>query len=217
MVLVIEQSRSFCDGRMVTMIGKLFSNPKWMALGALGIILIALLGWAGWRILSLRTDPQPTPRPVVFTYCGADLEEICVLSFGRDGNGDTVINLFVPEKGFLAFYLKVIRLNGESLFECHVNDALPESVYCIGDAVNLEERLEISVISEEGDTLLATGRFTVTGILIASASALDQPSTVSTSTPKPRATPTKTGTPTSKTPDPGTTLTPSYPNYPSYP
>lgn len=201
------------------MTGKLFSNPKWMALGALGIILIALLGWAGWRILSLRTDPQPTPRPVVFTYCGADLEEICVLSFGRDGNGDTVINLFVPEKEFPAFYLKVIRLNGESLFECHVNEALPESVYCLGDAVNLEERLEISVISEDGDTLLATGRFTVTGILIASAFVTDQPQISDISTPQPRtnSTSTQTRTPASETPKFKTTLTPSYPSSPSYP
>lgn len=105
-------------------------------------------------------------QPNVFNYCGARLTSLCVVSFGRDAFGDTVINLYVPQKTYPDFYLKVIRVSSESRYDCEMNKTVKTSIYCSGNAINLGEGFEIRLLSERDDRLLAQGTFTLTAFLV---------------------------------------------------
>jgi len=211
---------------------KKLSAPRSLLFLLAGLAVLSLLGWLGWKVNQLRQPVDPTAEPILFEYCGADLVDFCVLSFGRDGDGNTIVNLFVPEKKFSAFYLNVIKATGESRFECDKSEDEPTSVYCIGGPVNLNERIEIRLLSKRGDQTLARGRFTITAFLISAPVSESQP----TETGTPEAGITVIETPTSgiifqgqagsgvsspadkNEPTPTPSVTPtvsaSYPNYP---
>ncbi len=174
---------------------KRLNEPRKLIFILAGLVTLLLLGWVGWKVNQLQQPATPVAEPVQFEYCGADLESLCVLSFGRDGDGNTIINLFVPERKFPAFYLNVIKTAGESRFECDKNKDVRTSVYCIGSPVSLNERIEIRLLSKKEDQLLAHGRFTITAFLL--------------SAPVSEAQPTDSGTPEAgiaifETPTPGT-------------
>lgn len=158
----------FHDGRILSMIQKLFAERKTTLLLLAGLIFIALLVVFIWRMSSLvRTEPEATPRLVYqFGYCGAEMDELCILSFGRDAEGNTVVNLFVPERDFPDFYLIAGRVTGEYLFECSRNKDVPTSVYCVGAALNLGERVTFSMYALENDRLLASGGLILKAFLI---------------------------------------------------
>jgi hypothetical protein len=149
---------------MVMMVGKFFSDPKRVALIAIAAVVVAFVCFVvfaglGWNAFSNRKPPEATTEPVSFGYCGAQLAELCVVSFGRDVFGDTVINLYVPLRRYPVFYLNVIRRSGESRYECTWNKDDKSSVYCVGDAMNLGEGFEIQMYAKEDDRLLAQGSF----------------------------------------------------------
>jgi hypothetical protein len=97
---------------------------------------------------------------------------------------------------------------------CIRNEEAPTSVLCMGDVIHLNERVEIRVMSTEDYSLLASGTFTLTAILISSQTwdlRTPQPATPVSETP--------TGTPPTPTRTripPTATSTPSV-SYPSYP
>jgi hypothetical protein len=153
---------------MVIMLQKFVSN-KWIVAAVIGTMLFALLTVFVWRILLLaQTEPDVAARSSVLRigYCGAELTELCILSFGRDADGNTVVNLFVPERDFPDFYLIASRVTGEYLFECSRSRNVPTSVYCVGSALNLGERVEFSVFAQEDDRLLAKGGLILKAFLI---------------------------------------------------
>jgi hypothetical protein len=153
---------------MVIMLQKFVSN-KWIVAAVIGTMLFALLTVFVWRILSLaQTEPDVAARLSVLRigYCGAELTELCILSFGRDADGNTVVNLFVPERDFPDFYLIASRVTGEYLFECSRSGNVPTSVYCVGSALNLGERVEFSVFAQVDDHLLAKGGLILKAFLI---------------------------------------------------
>jgi hypothetical protein len=176
-----------------------------------GITIFALFGAALWQIVSSvsQTAEATVEPPLSFGYCGAELTELCILSFGRDADGNAIINFFVPERDFPDFYLKISRFNGESVYVCVRSEEVPTSVICMGDVINLNERIEISIMSIEDYRLLARGRFTLTAILISSQAGISVPvfptqATSGTFLPG--------GTNESITPTPAATI--SYPSYP---
>ncbi len=146
------------------------SKWKWLILALAGIVLMIclfLLAGLGWTVFRPQEEmPAPTVQPDVFQYCGARLTSLCVVSFGRDAFGDTVINLYVPQKTYPNFYLMVLRASGESRYACEINKAVKTSAYCSGDAINLGEGFEIQLLAELDDRLLAQGTFTLTAFLI---------------------------------------------------
>lgn len=203
------------------------SKWKWLILAFAGIFLVLCLflftgvGWAVFR--SQETTPTLTREPEAFNYCGAQLTSLCVVSFGRDAFGNTIINLYVPEDTYAPFYLNVIRTSGESRFDCVVNKKVDTSVYCTGTPINLGEGFEIQVIAERNGNLMAQGTFVLTAYLVTTQSAeetaIEKAATEATATLETQATstpfssnsrPSSTSTPT-QTPTPST---PSYPNYP---
>lgn len=210
------------------MLSKLTSNQK-MLLGISGLILLIGIPICIASILLIKSQlvPQPTSVPILdITYCGANPQDICVYSFGRDGAGDTIITLFLP-KDLQDFYLKINKISGEALYECEKNKVIENSAYCIGEALLLGEQIEITILSIDGDIPIAYGKFAVTAILISSqnqdSSSLpaQTPSPVSatktfTLTPTPNSSypneTDNTSTPTNES-DASTSST-SYPNYP---
>lgn len=200
-IKALYENLNFCGGRIFFMFSKLTSNQKAL-LGISGFILLIGIPICIASILFLNSQrtSQPTPTPILnITYCGANPQEICVYSFGRDGTGDTIINLFLP-KDFPDFYLKINKTSGEARYECEKNDDVQTSAYCIGEAILLGEQIEITILSIDGDIPIALGKFAVTAILISSQPQDSQPPPSRTSTPV-SATQTFTLTPASSYPN----------------
>lgn len=183
--------------------------------------MLALLALT-WRIVSLQqAASEVTAEPVLkIGYCGAEPDELCILSFGRDSEEKLVVNLFAPVRRFPDFYLKIKRLTGESIYECEKDKEVRTSVFCYGEMVNLQEKIEISLIAKEDEHLIAAGDFILKALLISEPvlaeksdgtstpeSIVDETPTASEFFSAPAATPTRTPT---QTPDA------SYPNS-SYP
>jgi len=140
----------------------------WMLLAGGGIL--ALIALVAVRSLLYREPPdEPRQEPdVKVGYCGAELSELCILSFGRDAEGNALIDLFVPEEDFPDFYLKIYRAVGDSRYECSVLEGVPSRVTCVGPALNLNEQIEVELVSLADDRPLAIGRFLIKAFLIAS-------------------------------------------------
>jgi hypothetical protein len=138
-----------------------------LILSMAGLTVAMLFGAALWQVLPVVSHPAdgvPAEPLLRFGYCGADLQELCLLSFGRDANGNASLNLHVPDDDFPEIYLRINRPNGESVYVCLKEKA--GSVLCTGDVIHLNERVEIRVHSAEDFQLLAEGTFTVNAILI---------------------------------------------------
>ena len=210
------------------MLSKFSTKQKTLALAIAGIFII---GWVFLfanvvRFAVNQFTPDPTHEPPIeITYCGAIPEGICILSFGRDGSGDTIINLFVAPTDFPDFYLKVNKTSGEVIYECEKNEDVETSIYCIGEPVLLGEQVEITIFSIDGDIPIAYGKFAVTAILVVSPNEGSQSFSSQTetvdSTIQPIATQIETETPTppiatfeTESPTPAITPSVSYPNYP---
>jgi len=131
----------------------------------LGVIILILALWWGGSFFTKKQEKtfEPVTR---LRYCGAELEELCILSFGRDVDENLVINLYVPDKDFPDFRLSVKRRTGESEYECEKFAEVPTSVYCYGEMISLQERLEIRLVSIEDESLLAYGNLTLEAILV---------------------------------------------------
>ena len=155
---------------MVMMLKKIFSDPKRVViLVAIAILVLfvcaAVLIFGGWSLFN-QSEPASTVEPVSFGYCGAEFTDLCVVSFGRDALGGTVINLYVPIKEYPVFYLNIVRQSGEQRFICEWNKDVRTSVYCVGPSLNLGEGFKIQIFSEKGNIFLAEGEFTLTAFRV---------------------------------------------------
>ncbi len=156
-------------GRIFDMFEKFFASRKSVFLVLGGVIVLALLSW---RVIAVvQALSKTAEEPVLkIRYCGAEPEELCVLSFGRDAEEKFVVNLFVPEGDFPQFYVKIERAAGEGVYECVRNEEVQTSVYCLGDMVGLLEKMEVNLYSLEDDHLFAAGSFTLEAVLVFSQS-----------------------------------------------
>ena len=209
------------NGRIFIMLKNLFDSRKTILFISAGVIVFVLLAVV-WRIVSLqkaasKVDVEPVLK---IGYCGAEPEELCVLSFGRDVDENMFVSIFVPDRKFPDFNVRVKRIAGESVYECERNKEVPTNVFCYGDMVNLQEKMEVSLIATSDERLIAAGDFILKALLISDL-ALDKKSDgTSTSEPIVNETPTTPeffGAPVA-TPVRIPTKTPdaSYPN-PQYP
>jgi hypothetical protein len=193
-----------------------YFGPRKTLLFILAGVIILVLLLLVWRIVSLqKAASEAVSEPVLkIGYCGAEPEELCVLSFGRDVDGNMVVNIFVPDRKFPDFYLKIKRTVGESVYECENDKEVSTNVYCYGDMVNLQERMVVSLISKLDEHLIAVGDFTLKAILIseplmveradggsAPESTVNETPTASTFFDLPTATATPTKTPVTSYPD----------------
>ncbi len=166
------------------MLQQYFGSRKTILFILAGVIVLVLLA-VTWRIVSLQKAASEVDfEPVLkIGYCGAEPDELCVLSFGRDAEEKLVLNLFAPVRRFPDFYLKIKRLTGESIYECERDKEVRTSVYCYGEMVNLQEKIEISLVAKEDDHVLAVGQFTLKALLISEPSLAKESD--GTSTPEP--------------------------------
>jgi hypothetical protein len=152
---------------MYKSLSSISTSSKWLLLGIVVIILLAVAagGWTTLRWVSSEAVIDPILK---ISYCGADPEALCVLSFGRDLDEHMIINLFVPDRKFPEFYLKIKRAAAESIYMCVKNSEVPTSVYCSGELIGLQEKMEINLISKEDDHLMAAGKLTLLAVLLSS-------------------------------------------------
>lgn len=144
-----------------------FGSRKTVLFILAGVVALALLLLV-WRIISLqKAASEAAPVQVIkIGYCGAEPEELCVLSFGRDAEENMVVNLFVPDRKFPEFYLKIQRVAGENVYECEKDKEVRTSVFCYGNMVNLQEKMQVSLFAKSDERLLAAGDFILKAILV---------------------------------------------------
>ena len=186
---------------MLNYLTRVRMSYKLIALCASLVVLYVLVGQLVLdRILSSESVPVSK-----IGYCGAVSEGLCIFSFGRDLEGNMVISLFVPDRDFPEFYLQVKRAAVDSRYECYKNGEVPTNVYCVGDPIALQEKMEVSLVSIEDEQVLAAGNFILESVRLSPTQVFELPTatgTLATSTPSP--------TPSRRTPTP-TLTSPAYP------
>jgi hypothetical protein len=197
------------------MLSKLTSNQKIL------LILLALILLIGISICiasvffftPASTTEEPTSGSyLTIQYCGSNPKELCLLNFGRDGYGNAIIHVFIPNDEFPEFYLRIIRATDEIIYVCIKNEGAA-TIVCKGDALLLGERVEIYITSAESHQIIARGIFIIKAIYILPPEAEDNEAP---QTNLPTASPTSTSV-LNQTPSNGTpTSTPDV-SYPSYP
>ena len=216
---IISASGYSCGGRIFS-VTEFTSKQRLLIFVLAGIfifICLTLLAGLGWTAFRLQeATPTVTPEPDVFNYCGAQLTSLCVVSFGRDVFGNTIINLYVPEDEYAPFYLNVTRASGEGRYDCVTSKKISTSVYCTGNAINLGEGFEMQLVAERNGNIMAQGTFVLTAYLVTNQSAGGEEALEETATLSPssgEATPALGGA--NPIPSPTSTRTPS--NSPTYP
>lgn len=130
-------------------------------LGIMSVIGLGLLlsKWTtGGSQLSQRT-------PVLeLTNCSPKNIPPCVVSFGIDSDGNTLVNLLVPDSFPPDFYLRVIRNTSETRYECQMVENFPTHFYCVGEKIPPGGVLLFILIASKDDALLAKGDISVLGL-----------------------------------------------------
>jgi len=172
-----------------------------IGVGALAaLLLLAMWLYVLLRFVRSRLAPAQSSQPAAeIGLCDAQPTELCIISFGREGAGKGLVIIHVPGPDFPDFYMKIVRGDTESGYECARVQAVSNLVTCTGDEILLGEVIEVRIHSKDDDRLLAIGQLTVPFLAIAA--------------PAGR-TPTPTATGSAAAPTPRRTATPirSYPN-----
>jgi len=187
---------------------------------ALGFLFF--IRWVGEK-KDQPTRSGPSGPVSELAYCTEEQVRPCVVSFSTDANDNMLVNFLLPDLSFPDFYLKIMRSEGESLYDCQRIRQAINNAYCVGEKTPPGETLHLQLFSIKDEILLAEGELSVIGlayptleIIIPTAQETPTLSTVpvtdvaATETPlSPFLLPTQTETPPSYP-------NPSYPN-PSYP
>ena len=188
---------------------------------AILVILLILVVYLLVRFIPEGNDPAQVGHrsPLSgLTYCGAEGDILCVVSFTQEVDGAMQVNFQTPHASFPEFILQIIHNGEESTYECEEVEDAPTSIHCTGASQVPGQVLQFKVISKHRGTLLAEGKFAIIGIALVTPEILST-GTLETLTVTPTGTATAAGiftpTPTRGTPTP-TIPSPSYPN-PSYP
>jgi hypothetical protein len=152
---------------------------KKIMLAVTGGLILTLIPVIMLAFLILRKADVSSDQAALieFEYCGASPAELCILSFGRDGAGNALINFFVPNKKFPGFYLLVKKAGPEDRYECRKSSEIKTSVFCTGGPLSLRQTIEVNLLAEEDDQLLATGSFFIEAFLVAAQNAQVLPET----------------------------------------
>jgi hypothetical protein len=132
-----------------------------------GLVLF-MIPAVGFVLFLKRTNTSnPAPAVLEFKYCAASPRELCILSFGRDGAGDAILNFFVPDRRFPPFYVVIKSAGTESRYTCKRNSEIKTSVFCSGEPLSLKQTIEVHLFAESDNHLLATGKFLIEAFLVA--------------------------------------------------
>jgi len=130
-------------------------------LGMMGIIGLGLLlsKWtAGKSQLSQRA-------PVLeLTNCAPNNISPCVVSFGIDSDGNTLVNLLVPASFPSDFYLKIIQGTNEPRYECQMVENFQINFYCIGEKLSPGGVVQFMLFASKDNILLAKGDISILGL-----------------------------------------------------
>ena len=99
-------------------------------------------------------------------YCSVDPSHLCVLSFGQIVNGPMRVDFLAPSADYPKFVLKVTNSGVESTYECQSVQETPENIYCTGMVQAPGAILELNLLSEKNNTLLAKGTFSLIGVAL---------------------------------------------------
>jgi len=199
-----------------------FTNRNRLTAGLVILIgLIVLIVYFVATLFSRRTErPRIGHRSPIaaLSYCGAELNKLCIVSFSQEVDGRMDVNFQLPDASYPDFILKIIHDGEESAYECQKSEDHFTTVVCMGAPQVPGELLHFIAISRDSSIMLAEGEFAIIGIALLTPEAEVTATIEGTAgTPTETVTPTLTAAAVFNTPTP--TLTPTLPSYPnpSYP
>jgi hypothetical protein len=142
-----------------------------------GVLILCSIPVIGLTLLLRQNDTAQPTDPIQFEYCGSTPTELCILSFGRDGAGNALINFFVPGKKFPGFYLIVRKAGLEYRYECQASSEIKTSVFCMGEPLSLKQTIQVDLFAQENDGLLASGSFFIEAFLVSAQNFQSTPGT----------------------------------------
>lgn len=188
-------------------------------------ILVVLLVLVVYFLITLLPEGeeqaqvgQRSPLPQL-TYCGAEQDVLCILSFTQEVDGALQVHFQMPREYFPLFTLIIDNNGQESIYDCKRVQDVPNQIYCSGAPQVPGQILQFKVISRNFG-MLAEGKFAIIGIALVtpeiSSTTTAEDATMTPDETQTAVAPSRTPTPVQGTPTPSTTPNPSYPN-PSYP
>lgn len=97
-------------------------------------------------------------------YCAEEQVKPCVVSFSTDINDNMLVNILLPDISFPNFYLKIVRGDIESTYDCQKVREAVNNAYCIGEKIPPGEILHLKLISVRDAILLAEGDLSIIGL-----------------------------------------------------
>jgi len=140
------------------------------------------------------------------SYCDAEPDRLCVVSFTQDVDGSMQVIFQTPRSSYPVFILKIQNGEKVSTYKCQRIENIPTGMVCTGESQVPGQILQFTVLSKLSGIILAEGQFAIIGIALftpvvdISATPIETPTGVLTVPPIPTQ----------------TLSTTSYPN-PSYP
>ncbi|HLO30316.1 MAG TPA: hypothetical protein VK249_14325 [Anaerolineales bacterium] len=144
-------------------------NRLIVGLVILAVFMILLL--AGSLILLMEWNSRPVHisgrKPLSHLgYCSSMQVMPCILSFSLGSDGKMVINVLTKSSA-PDFYLKIRNATLENIYECQKVKGFSTQVSCTGEASPPGDVLQFLLVSTDGNTPFAEGRFPVIGLALA--------------------------------------------------
>ncbi|MBI3162067.1 MAG: hypothetical protein HYZ23_06140 [Chloroflexi bacterium] len=131
------------------------------------LLLAAFFVIRGFLGKSTEFQSQNVAR---IALCDDSDEDLCVISFGKNGADGMVIAFQLPRADYPAFQAIATNKGVENIYPCEAVASAPMIVYCTGAATPLGESLAIEIRAIEGNILIARGDFTLMALMVASSS-----------------------------------------------
>src|ERR1041384_4929517 len=112
------------------------TNRNWWVAGLVVVIaFVILIVYFVTTLVSRKTTrPQLGHRSPVgaLEYCGADLNQLCIVSFSQNVDGSLQVNVHIPDSVYPDFILTIDHNGQESIYECKRGDNVITTVICMG-------------------------------------------------------------------------------------
>jgi hypothetical protein len=145
------------------------NRKQWIAGAVLLAVLMILAAGSIIALNELKDKPgsighrEPLPG---FGYCSSKQIRPCVLAANSKPNGTTVISVLV-EPRLRNFYIKIGDEEKEYVYTCEKGERKSIYAFCTGKTMPVGKALSFLVISNKGDTVVASGNFPIVGLALA--------------------------------------------------
>src|SRR5215211_4494910 len=100
------------------------------------------------------------------SYCDAEPDRLCVVSFTQDVDGSMQVIFQTPRSSYPVFILKIQNGEKVSTYKCQRIENIPTGMVCTGESQVPGQILQFTVLSKLSGIILAEGQFAIIGIAL---------------------------------------------------